>query len=212
MIARALVSLTLAVLAGRGWAVCLVALLVLANVTIALAPLRARADEAHARAPDAATRPPSPSPPLVALRRRYLAVHSVIALADWMQGTHLYTLYSSYAAADPRIDPASLFLTGFASAAALAPLAGALVQGVRHGQREVGDDEKSGVGRASCSAAVSAEASWAARAGRRIRRIWGGAGGARAGCLIYCGLEVVINLLECWPHPAPLFVGRRGGL
>ena len=29
-------------------------------------------------------------------RRKYILVYLVIMLADWMQGTHMYTLYLSY--------------------------------------------------------------------------------------------------------------------
>lgn len=55
-------------------------------------------------------------------RRSYLAVYMVIMLADWMQGTHMYTLYLSY-----NVNISALFLTGFLSGAIFAPFLGSLV-------------------------------------------------------------------------------------
>ena len=55
-------------------------------------------------------------------RRQYLGVYMVIMLADWMQGTHMYTLYLSYG-----VNISALFLTGFLSGAIFAPFLGSLV-------------------------------------------------------------------------------------
>jgi len=55
-------------------------------------------------------------------RRSYLSVYLVIMLADWMQGTHMYTLYLSY-----NVNISALFLTGFLSGAIFAPFLGSLV-------------------------------------------------------------------------------------
>lgn len=55
-------------------------------------------------------------------RRSYLTVYLVIMLADWMQGTHMYTLYLSY-----NVNISALFLTGFLSGAIFAPFLGSLV-------------------------------------------------------------------------------------
>lgn len=55
-------------------------------------------------------------------RRSYLSVYIVIMLADWMQGTHMYTLYLSY-----NVNISALFLTGFLSGAIFAPFLGSLV-------------------------------------------------------------------------------------
>lgn len=55
-------------------------------------------------------------------RRSYLSVYLVIMLADWMQGTHMYTLYLSY-----NVNISALFLTGFLSGAVFAPFLGSLV-------------------------------------------------------------------------------------
>ena len=55
-------------------------------------------------------------------RKQYLVVYMVIMLADWMQGTHMYTLYLSYG-----VNISALFLTGFLSGAIFAPFLGSLV-------------------------------------------------------------------------------------
>jgi len=57
-----------------------------------------------------------------AFRGEYLLVYNVIMLADWMQGTHMYTLYLSY-----NVNISALFLTGFLSGAIFAPFLGSLV-------------------------------------------------------------------------------------
>ena len=48
-----------------------------------------------------------------------MVVYLIIMLADWMQGTHMYTLYLSYG-----VNVAALFLTGFLSGAIFAPFLG----------------------------------------------------------------------------------------
>ena len=55
-------------------------------------------------------------------RGKYIIVYNVIMLADWMQGTHMYTLYLSY-----EVNISALFLTGFLSGAIFAPFLGSLV-------------------------------------------------------------------------------------
>jgi predicted MFS family arabinose efflux permease len=55
-------------------------------------------------------------------RRKYITVYLVIMLADWMQGTHMYTLYLSYG-----VNISALFLTGFLSGAFFAPFLGSAV-------------------------------------------------------------------------------------
>jgi Sugar-tranasporters, 12 TM len=57
-----------------------------------------------------------------AFRRQYMIVYLVIMLADWMQGTHMYTLYLSY-----NVNISALFLTGFLSGAIFAPFLGSAV-------------------------------------------------------------------------------------
>jgi len=55
-------------------------------------------------------------------RRKYITVYLIIMLADWMQGTHMYTLYLSY-----NVNISALFLTGFLSGAIFAPFLGSAV-------------------------------------------------------------------------------------
>jgi len=55
-------------------------------------------------------------------RRQYMLVYMIIMLADWMQGTHMYTLYLSY-----NVNISALFLTGFLSGAIFAPFLGSMV-------------------------------------------------------------------------------------
>ncbi|KAL9191345.1 hypothetical protein ACHAXT_001051 [Thalassiosira profunda] len=95
-------------------------------------------------------------------RRSYLSVYLVIMLADWMQGTHMYTLYLSY-----EVNVAALFLTGFLSGALFAPFLGSLVDKF----------------------------------------------GRKRSCLVYCALEIVINVLEHYSSMELLLVGRvLGGI
>jgi len=55
-------------------------------------------------------------------RQKYLVVYLIIMLADWMQGTHMYTLYLSY-----NVNISALFLTGFLTGAIFAPFLGSAV-------------------------------------------------------------------------------------
>lgn len=55
-------------------------------------------------------------------RFQYMSVYLVVMLADWMQGTHMYTLYLSY-----NVNISALFLTGFLSGAIFAPFLGSAV-------------------------------------------------------------------------------------
>mmetsp|Transcript_16921 Transcript_16921/g.32042 ORF Transcript_16921/g.32042 Transcript_16921/m.32042 type:complete len:492 (-) Transcript_16921:28-1503(-) len=95
-------------------------------------------------------------------RRKYLTVYLIIMLADWMQGTHMYTLYLSY-----NVNISALFLTGFLSGAVFAPFLGSAVDKF----------------------------------------------GRKRSCVIYCVLEIVINVLEHYDDFATLIVGRvLGGI
>ncbi|DAZ99773.1 TPA: hypothetical protein N0F65_001282 [Lagenidium giganteum] len=96
------------------------------------------------------------------LRRDYLPVYCLVMFADWLQGTHMYSLYESYG-----MDVRLLFLTGFLSST----IAGGIV------------------------------GPWIDQYGRR-----------RA-CLIYCFLEIAINLSESIPSLPVLLLGRvLGGI
>lgn len=95
-------------------------------------------------------------------RKKYLSVYLIIMLADWMQGTHMYTLYLSY-----NVNISALFLTGFLSGAIFAPFLGSAVDKF----------------------------------------------GRKRSCIIYCVLEIVINVLEHYDDFTTLLVGRvLGGI
>lgn len=90
-------------------------------------------------------------------RRNYVLIYLIIMLADWMQGTHMYTLYLSYG-----VNISALFLTGFLSGAIFAPFLGTFVD----------------------------------RFGRK------------RSCIVYCFLEIVINILEHSTNMKVLILGR----
>lgn len=91
---------------------------------------------------------------------QYLVVYIVIMLADWLQGTNMYTLYKSY-----DVNIGALFMTGFTSSAVFGTFLGLYVDGM----------------------------------------------GRKKGILIYCVLEVIINLLEHVPNFWLLWVSRIMG-
>ncbi|CAD7924255.1 unnamed protein product [Amoebophrya sp. A120] len=93
---------------------------------------------------------------------QYLSVYLTIMLADWLQGTNMYTLYDGYG-----VDIGSLFLTGFLSSAVFGTFLGIYVD------------------------------KW----------------GRRFGCIIFCVLEIIINLLEHVNNFPLLLFGRvLGGM
>lgn len=95
-------------------------------------------------------------------RRQYMVVYVIIMLADWMQGTHMYTLYLSYG-----VNISTLFLTGFLSGAIFAPFLGSFVDKF----------------------------------------------GRKRSCIVYCILEIIINVLEHF-HSFPVLIAGRilGGI
>jgi MFS family permease len=98
----------------------------------------------------------------LAFRRTYMLVYLVIMLADWMQGTHMYTLYLSYG-----VNISALFLTGFLSGAVFAPFLGSAVDKF----------------------------------------------GRKRSCIVYCILEIVINVMEHSTNFTVLLMGRiLGGI
>jgi MFS family permease len=52
------------------------------------------------------------APQLRKLHKEFLFLHFFIKLADWLQGTNMFTLYTSYG-----VDPGILFMTGFITSA-----------------------------------------------------------------------------------------------
>jgi MFS family permease len=67
------------------------------------------------------------------LQRQYLTVYTVVMLADWLQGTHMYTLYTSYAATNASVSVGTLFFTGFMAAGVLGTFTGPMVD--RYGRK-----------------------------------------------------------------------------
>jgi len=55
------------------------------------------------------------APEFRAFQRQYLLVYTIIMMADWFQGTNMYTLYSSYG-----VNISALFITGFLTGAVMA--------------------------------------------------------------------------------------------
>merc|ERR1711871_1491972 len=93
---------------------------------------------------------------------RYLLVYYIIMMADWLQGTNMYTLYQGYG-----VDVGSLFLTGFLSSAVFSMFVGVYVD------------------------------AW----------------GRKLGCIVYCFLEVVINICEHYNNFWLLWTSRvLGGI
>lgn len=98
-----------------------------------------------------------------AFQWQWLSVYLVIMLADWLQGTHMYTLYNSAYG----LNPGTLFAIGFTSSAIFGTFLGLYVD----------------------------------QYGRRL------------GCITFCLLEIVINILEHYNNWYLLAVGRvMGGI
>eukprot|EP00527_Entomoneis_sp_CCMP2396_P004951 CAMPEP_0198142314 /NCGR_PEP_ID=MMETSP1443-20131203/5121_1 /TAXON_ID=186043 /ORGANISM="Entomoneis sp., Strain CCMP2396" /LENGTH=492 /DNA_ID=CAMNT_0043805285 /DNA_START=75 /DNA_END=1553 /DNA_ORIENTATION=+ len=95
-----------------------------------------------------------------AFRLKYVAVYAVIMLADWMQGTHMYTLYMSYG-----VNVSALFVTGFLSGGIFAPFLGSFVDKF----------------------------------------------GRKRSCIVYCLLEIAINVMEGYENFTVLMIGRVMG-
>ena len=66
-------------------------------------------------------------------QRSYLGVFVVVMLADWLQGTHMYTLYTKYQQENASVSVGTLFFTGFAAAGLLGTFTGPLVD--RYGRK-----------------------------------------------------------------------------
>lgn len=61
-------------------------------------------------------------PAFRAFQRQYLLVYSIVMMADWLQGTNMYTLYQSY-----NVNISALFITGFTSSAIFGTFVGLYV-------------------------------------------------------------------------------------
>lgn len=71
---------------------------------------------------DKVTRKPKATLNFRLFQAQYLSVYLVVMLADWLQGTNMYTLYTSY-----NVDVGTLFLTGFLSSAIFGTFLGVYV-------------------------------------------------------------------------------------
>jgi len=67
-------------------------------------------------------------PEFHAFQRRYLSVYAIIMMADWLQGTNMYTLYMEYG-----VNVSVLFLSGFLSGAIFAGPIGIYID--KHGRK-----------------------------------------------------------------------------
>jgi hypothetical protein len=82
----------------------------------------ATGSKSERQATAASTKSPRPSMKFRWFQFQYLSVYLIIMLADWLQGTNMYTLYSSYG-----VDVGTLFLTGFLSSAVFGTFLGIYV-------------------------------------------------------------------------------------
>jgi len=113
--------------AGREWAVYSFAslsavacvLMILRSATAASTVDKARDSSSHAD--------------FAAFQTSYFRVYVLVMLADWLQGTHMYTLYSSYAESNSSISVGTLFFTGFMAAGVLGTFTGPYVD--RYGRK-----------------------------------------------------------------------------
>ena len=118
--------------AGREWAVAVFLCLSTTALVFALARTlvdrRSAAAAAAASSHKAAVASRARDAEFARFQRSYLCVYVVIMLADWMQGTHMYTLYTSYAdEAGSNVQVGTLFFTGSLAAGLLGTFTGPLV-------------------------------------------------------------------------------------
>ena len=98
---------------GREWAVGV--FMALSSIALSCAIARSAVDRASAkRGADS-----KQSVAFAAFQRSYLAVYVVVMLADWMQGTHMYTLYTKYQETNSAVKVGTLFFSGFMAAGIL---------------------------------------------------------------------------------------------
>ncbi|KAK1948412.1 Molybdate-anion transporter [Phytophthora citrophthora] len=123
-------------------------------------------------------------------QHRYLVVYGLVMFADWLQGTHMYSLYQSY-----NMDVGALFLTGFLSSVVFGNFVGLLVD--KYGRRR------------ACLVYCALEVGMA-----RIDvcfEIYQRTNQISFVCFVVC--QIVINVLEDVPIMTVLLVGRiLGGI
>ena len=115
--------------AGREWAVqSFVALSSIALLSVFLGQrLKGAAAAADTKAAAAVRRE------FHSFQRSYLVVFVFVMLADWLQGTHMYTLYTKYQQENAAVSVGALFFTGFLAAGLLGTFTGPFVD--RYGQK-----------------------------------------------------------------------------
>ena len=117
--------------AGREWAVG--AFVVLVAVALLCMLVRLFVDSRAAQQKTTVTNQ-AKAADFASFQRSYLSVYVIIMLADWMQGTHMYTLYSSYAKEEgSNVAVGTLFFTGFVAAAVFGTPTGPFVD--RYGRK-----------------------------------------------------------------------------
>ena len=115
--------------AGREWAVqSFVALSGVALLSVVLGQRLKGAAAASDTKASAATKREFHS-----FQASYLSVFVVVMLADWLQGTHMYTLYTKYQQENASVSVGTLFFTGFVAAGLLGTFTGPLVD--RYGRK-----------------------------------------------------------------------------
>lgn len=102
------------------WAIRL--FITLGGVTLSVALVQRNRDKAESVSSSDAKPKGDKVPAFRAFQRQYLVVYSIIMMADWLQGTNMYTLYSSY-----DVNISSLFITGFTSSAIFGTIVGLYV-------------------------------------------------------------------------------------
>ena len=115
--------------AGREWAVqSFVALSSIALLSVVLGQrLKGAAAAADTKAAAAVRRE------FHSFQRSYLVVFVFVMLADWLQGTHMYTLYTKYQQENAAVSVGALFFTGFLAAGLLGTFTGPFVD--RYGRK-----------------------------------------------------------------------------
>lgn len=105
---------------GREWAVCVFA--ALSSTALLCAFARTKFDRSSHAASDH-----KQNATFASFQRSYLVVYVAVMLADWMQGTHMYTLYTEYEKTNSSVSVGTLFISGFMAAGILGTFTGPLV-------------------------------------------------------------------------------------
>eukprot|EP00966_Prymnesium_polylepis_P144807 3343790-Prymnesium_polylepis.1 len=107
--------------AGREWAVGV--FVALSSIALACAVARSALE----RTANKAGVEGAQNAAFASFQRSYIAVYVVVMLADWMQGTHMYTLYTKYQETNASVSVGTLFFSGFMAAGILGTFTGPFV-------------------------------------------------------------------------------------